>query len=128
MKEVVGTTPVTKHAIRDAINAADDWVDANLADFTATIPEEVRGGTKPLTLLANSAGVARGAGPQDVAEGIADRNQAGVLLSAYTTASSWLNTKAVDYLSVIGQTGAFELTMPQSFHILESVCRKKAQI
>ncbi len=128
MRGTYGPVAVTKPQLRAAVDAADGWVESNLTAFTGQIPASLRSGTAPLVLLANSAGIARGQGPADVSAGVADRSQAGDLLTAYTAASAWLTAEATGYLTAIATAGAGSLTTAQSFAVLESVCPKRAEV
>lgn len=127
MRANYGPVAVTKPQLRAAVNAADDWVTDNIADFTAALPESLRTHPAPTVLLANAACIASGRGPANVSEGIAPRTeQAGALLVAYVAASEWLTAQATDYLTAIAVAGAGALTQAQSFAVLESVCRRRA--
>ncbi len=126
MRTPYGPVAVSKAQLRAAVDAADDWAEAHFADFTAAIPAGIRTGAAPLVLLANSAGIARGAGPHDVAAGIADRDQAQTLLAAYNAASAWLTTNVPDYLAAVAAAGAGGLGTTQALAVLEAVCRQRA--
>ncbi len=127
MRSGYGAVAVTKQQLRAAINAADDWVESNIAGFTAELPSQIQGGTAPTVLLANTAGIARGAGPDDVSAGIVtDRNNPGPLLTAYSAANTWLTSNVTGYLTAIATAGAGGLTTAQSLAVLESVCRRRA--
>lgn len=38
-----GAGAITKAQLRDALNAVDDWADANAAEFNTAIPQPARG-------------------------------------------------------------------------------------
>lgn len=42
MKDGGWTSPITKTDLRAAINAIDDWVDANAVSFNTSIPQPAR--------------------------------------------------------------------------------------
>ncbi len=122
-----GAWAVTKTDLRAAVNAADDWTDANLSSFTAAIPEPVRGSSMAHTLPGNVAAIARGGTVGDVSEGVADRSQSGVLLAAYNDASAWMTTNATGAITA-ALTAAPNLTNAQALLILEHVCRARAGV
>ena len=47
MREGTGTFSIAKPDLRDALNAVDDWVDANAASLNAAIPQPARGALTP---------------------------------------------------------------------------------
>lgn len=127
MRAGYGTVAVTKPQLRAAVNAADDWVESAIAGLTAALPESLRAGAAPTVLLANTAAIGRGAGPDDVSAGIVtDRSNPGPLLAGYQTANTWLTANITAYLTAVALAGAGALTTAQSLAVLESVCRRRA--
>lgn len=127
MRSALGPCAATKTQLRACVDAADGWVDANLAAFQAAIPESLRAAGPSQVLLANVATIAAGAGVDDVAAGIATRDQSPVLLVAYNAASAWLTSHAVGYLTALGADGQ-ALTQAQAFRVLAAVARKRAGV
>lgn len=125
MRSALGPVAATKPELRACVDAADEWADDALDEFTAEIPEAVRATGPAHTLLANAAAIAAGVGVQDVAAGIADREQSAVLLSAYNAVSAWLTANAASYLTALGSDGQ-ALTTAQAFRVLEAVARRRA--
>lgn len=66
MRSALGPCAATKPQLRACVDAADGWVDANLAAFQAAIPESLRATGPSQVLLANVATIAAGAGVDDV--------------------------------------------------------------
>lgn len=125
MRHPTGVIAATKPQLRACVDAADEWVDSVAAAFAAALPEPVRGNGPSHTLLANSAAIAAEVEIADVAAGIASREQSGVLLTAYNTASTWLTANAAEYFTALGANGV-PLTQSQAFRVLEAVCRRRA--
>lgn len=120
------TIAATKPQLRAAVNAADGWCESTLADYQAAIPEPVRAVGNAETLRANAASIAAGGSVNDVADGIATRDQSSVLLAAYNAASSWLTAQIGGYLTAVGVACEGALTVAQMLAILEAVCRRRA--
>ena len=122
------TPGATKPQLRAAVNAADDWIESHFAGFLAAIPKAIRPTPSAETLLANAAAIAGSKAIADVAAGVANRDQSGVLLQAYNAASVWLTTNAASYLTAVGTAAGGTLTQTQSFGVLEAVARRKAVV
>ncbi len=127
MRSAFGSCGATKPQWRSCVDAADGWVESNLAAFQSAIPESLRAAGPSQVLLSNVATIAAGAGVDDVAAGIATRDQSPVLLVAYNAASTWLTSNAVGYLTALGADGQ-ALTQAQAFRVLSAVARKRSGV
>ena len=120
-----GPVAVTKTQLRAALNAADDWVAANLATFEAALPAAVETPGPSQTLLANAATIAAGEAINDVSAGIADRSQSATLLQSYNAANTWMTNNAAGFVSAVLAV-APGLTQTQAFTILAAVAQRRA--
>ena len=122
-----GAWAVTKHDLRAAVNAADDWIDANVGGLQSQLPEAIRTATAAHTLFSIMARFALGIAVEDATAGVGDRTQGASVFGGYKAAETWFTTNVAGAITA-AITAAPNLTSANALLILEHVARARAGV